>query len=186
MKLARYFLLIFVFMPIITLAQFTGYQDPTNSPVNWTTDTSIIQGQVDNIQKQDIKFGTEKNISTNRSINANNSDPANSNCTIAKKTLKGYVDYLGCQTRVVVLPFIFGLAVVSFVYGVVKMISNSSNEEAQTTGKTFILWGIIGFFVIISVYSLVAIIRRTVGFGFNAKDDSTPYLQLKDKVQKIN
>jgi bacteriorhodopsin len=75
--------------------------------------------------------------------------------------------------------------VLAFVYGVVKMISNAANEEAQSQGRTFILWGIIGFFVIVSVYALVGVIRRTFGFGFNAKDDSTPYLQLKDKVQNL-
>ncbi len=181
-KITRNLLFVLLFLPIVALAQFTGFKDETVSEVNWTAESNIVPGQNDIYTSQKTNFTSEQNISIDRSIDTN---AGNGQCVVSAKTLKGYVEYIGCAVRVVVLPFIIGLAVLAFVYGVVKMISNSSNEEAQSQGRTFILWGIIGFFVIVSVYALIGVIRRTVGFGFNAKDDSAPYLQLKDKVQNI-
>lgn len=180
-KFIRNLFFILFFLPTISLAQFTGFQDETVSSVNWNAqDTTVTSQDVYTAEK--VNFTSENNIKADASLKTNT---GNGKCNVSSKTFKGYVEYLGCAIRVAILPFILGIAVLAFVYGVVKMISNAANEEAQSQGRTFILWGIIGFFVIVSVYALVGVIRRTFGFGFNAKDDSTPYLQLKDKVQNL-
>lgn len=175
------FILVFV-IPFASFAQFTGFGDETVSPVYWGPDSTIIDSNAGNIGNETINITHTTNEINDTSINANLGDRK---CNLSEKTFRGYVNYLGCSVRVFVLPFIFTIAVVGFIYGVILMISNPGNEEATTKGKTFIMWGIIGFFVITSMYALIAIIRRTAQFGYNAKDDATPYNQLKDKIQNI-
>lgn len=176
----KYVFYVILFFPTLLLAQFTGFQDETLSPVYWSSESNYV-GSQNNVTSQGINITTEGTVGKNGNVNSG----AKGTCRVNEKTFAGYVDFFGCGIRVAVLPFIFLMAVVGFVWGITTMLRNPANEESQKKGREFILWGIIGFFVITSVYALVAIIRRTVGFGFNAKDDATPYIQLKEKVQNL-
>ncbi len=171
-------------VPFVGYAQFTGYQDETTGNTTiWNGSSSFDGSSNTNITNSSAVSGTEGQYTVSGAVNSNAS--TNSVCNLASKTINGYVDYIGCGIRVAVLPFIFTLALVSFIWGVTTMMRNPASEEAQSKGRTFILWGIIGFFAITAVYALVAIIRRTIGFGSNFKDDTTPYVQLKEKVQNL-
>lgn len=171
-------------LPVFTNAQFSGFgADDTNSPINWTAEDNVVGSDTNIVGNDQVNITTEGNINNDTSILRS----AGSNtCSVASnnKTFGGYVDYLGCLVRVSILPFIFAIATVSFVWGVTVMLRNPANEESQAKGRQFILYGIIGFFVITAVYALVAVIRRTLGFGINT-GDSTPYEQLKDKALNL-
>lgn len=178
-----------IFLPVLAFGQFTGFNDSTVSTTYWSTESGYVSGAADVPLTQQDTGSTDKNfIGTDKSVNTN---AGNGQCTVndylknGNRTLGSYVDYIGCMVRVSILPFMLAIAVLSFVWGVVQMIMNPANEEAQTKGRTFILWGIIGLFVITAMYSLVAVIRRTVGFGYTATNDPTPYTQLKDKIMNV-
>jgi dipeptide/tripeptide permease len=55
-------------------------------------------------------------------------------------------------------PIIIGLAVFVIIYGVFRYIVQADNEEARKSGKKFIFWGVIGVFVMISIWGLVNIV----------------------------
>lgn len=59
------------------------------------------------------------------------------------------------------IAFIFGLAVVYFLYGVFQFISNQENEEAKTKGKNHMIWGIIGIVIMMGVFTILNIIMNT-------------------------
>jgi len=183
MKYFSYTIFALLILPVFVFAQFTGYDDETVNKTYWSSESNI-QGGSSSFSNDPIKFGKEGEYSNNTSLNIN-VQGGNRACNLKSKTFSGYVDYVGCAIRVAVLPFIFSLALVGFIWGVTVMIRNPASEEAQSKGRTFILWGIIGFFVITSVYALIAIMRRTIGFGSNFKDDTTPYVQLKEKVRNL-
>lgn len=63
------------------------------------------------------------------------------------------------------IPLLFGIALVGFLYGVVKFILNSGNPSKKEEGRTIMLWGIIGLFVMISVWGLVSILTNTFGIS---------------------
>ena len=66
----------------------------------------------------------------------------------------------------VVIPFIFGLAFLVFIWGVVKYFFLSmDNDTERTKGKKFMLWGIIGFVVLFSVWGLVGLLLSTLGIA---------------------
>jgi hypothetical protein len=66
----------------------------------------------------------------------------------------------------ILVPLIFAIAFIMFVYGIAKTYILSHGEEAAVKeGHQLILWGLIGFFVMISVWGLVNIVNDTFGLG---------------------
>ncbi len=64
---------------------------------------------------------------------------------------------------------IIGLCVLTFVWGVYKyyFVKNDS-PDARAEGGKFVLFALVGFFVILSLWGLVAILRNTFGIGSNS------------------
>lgn len=60
------------------------------------------------------------------------------------------------------LPLIISLAVVYFVFQVFRY-AVAGDEEAKAKAKTQMIWGIIGIFVMVSIWGLVAILQSTFG-----------------------
>ena len=72
-----------------------------------------------------------------------------------------------------IIPILVLLGVVFFVYGVV-MYMIADDEEAKTKGRDRIIYGIIGFAVIISLWGLVNLVVNT--FNIGAQTVSIPSL----------
>ena len=63
-----------------------------------------------------------------------------------------------------IIPLIFALATVMFVWGVVQFfIINADEEKKRAQGKQFMIWGIIALAVMLSVWGLVGILSTTFG-----------------------
>lgn len=77
------------------------------------------------------------------------------------------VDYVVCIVNISVIPLIFGLALVFFVYGVMQYVLNEADEGKREKGKTFMVWGIIALTVMVSVWGLVAILGGTFGLNIS-------------------
>lgn len=57
----------------------------------------------------------------------------------------------------IVIPLVFALALLYFFWGVAKYIRSEGTGKEE--GKNIMIWGIIGLFVMSSVWGLVAFIR---------------------------
>ena len=57
----------------------------------------------------------------------------------------------------------FALALVYFLYGVFIFIRNADNEDVRDTGKSHMVWGVVGLFIMVSVYAILRIVIGTVG-----------------------
>jgi len=66
------------------------------------------------------------------------------------------------------LPLIIAAAVVYFIYGIAKYVM-SGDEDAKSLAKYKIIYGIIGLFVMVSVWGLVNILVNT----FNLNNSNT-------------
>jgi uncharacterized membrane protein len=85
----------------------------------------------------------------------------------------------------VAVPLIFALAFLVFIWGVFQyFIAGAGNEEKRDTGKQFMLYGIIGFFVMISVWGLVRILTGTVRLN-NATPSSGGLLPQTDNTGNV-
>ncbi|KKT20849.1 MAG: hypothetical protein UW04_C0019G0008 [Parcubacteria group bacterium GW2011_GWB1_43_8] len=67
---------------------------------------------------------------------------------------------------------LISLAVVFFLYGILKYISRGDDEESQKKGKNIMIFGIIGLFVMISFWGIVNILINTFEL------DTTPYVDV--------
>ncbi len=83
--------------------------------------------------------------------------------TFAQFVGSGSSGLIGALNTVVV-PVIFALAFLVFVWGVANyFIFSVGDEEKRRAGKQFILWGIIGMVVLFSVWGLVNLLLSTLG-----------------------
>lgn len=83
-------------------------------------------------------------------------------CTLVDSPKLGdFFDYVTCNIGRFVIPLIFSLSVVCFVWGVVQFVINSDEEAKRAKGKQFMIWGIIALAVMVSVWGLVHILGDT-------------------------
>lgn len=64
-----------------------------------------------------------------------------------------------------IVPLLFALATVGFIWGIIQYFINPENEEKRSQGKSYMLWGLIGLFVMVSIWGLVAVFSNTVGIN---------------------
>jgi len=68
--------------------------------------------------------------------------------------------------RVILNPLIvllFALAVVYFIYGIARYLLSPDNEEIRKSSKQHMLWGVIGMFIMVSVFGILSLIINTFG-----------------------
>ena len=59
----------------------------------------------------------------------------------------------------VLIPLVFTLALLVFLWGMFKFfILGGDNEEARAKGKRLILWSIIGFVMMVSIWGIVNVV----------------------------
>ncbi len=63
------------------------------------------------------------------------------------------------------IVFLFALAVVYFLYGLVEFIANGANDEKKTIGKSHMLWGIVGLTIMMGVWTILGIITNTLNIS---------------------
>ncbi|MCK5060073.1 MAG: hypothetical protein KAR00_02975 [Candidatus Pacebacteria bacterium] len=61
------------------------------------------------------------------------------------------------------IPIAFAAALLFFFWGLAMYLLAGGNEEAQTKGKTMMLWGVIALFVMASIWGIVAFINQALG-----------------------
>jgi hypothetical protein len=85
-----------------------------------------------------------------------------------------FQDYLNYFTTCIinnsVIPLLFAVAVIMFIWGVFQFfILNAEDEKKRTEGKQFMIWGIVALAVMLSVWGLVGILGNTFGLGDSIK-----------------
>lgn len=61
------------------------------------------------------------------------------------------------------IVLLFGAAFLVFLWGVLKFVRNANNEEARKEGGKHIFWGVIGIFIMLSVYGILRMVLNTFG-----------------------
>jgi len=74
----------------------------------------------------------------------------------------------------IAVPILVALAVLLFIWGVIKFVFAAENDEARAEGKKVMTWGIIALFVIVSVWGLVELLQQLSGIGGGAGPDPIP------------
>lgn len=72
---------------------------------------------------------------------------------------------IGALITHIVQPLVklmFIVAVLIFVWGVIQMIMNADNEEARQKGQKHITWGLVGLFIMFSVYGILNLLASSL------------------------
>lgn len=83
----------------------------------------------------------------------------------------GVATFMQRVIEVLVQPFLgllFTVALVLFLYGMFRLVaSTDKSSDDSNKGKQHMLWGIIGMFVMISVFGIMRLILSTLGVQHN-------------------
>jgi small-conductance mechanosensitive channel len=80
----------------------------------------------------------------------------------------------------VLVPLLTAVAFITFLYGVFNyFIRGADNSEKRSEGSMFVLYGVIGFVIIFSLWGLVNVGVSVLGVPTGGRNDTTlPYPKL--------
>ena len=70
---------------------------------------------------------------------------------------------LGVVQKEVLTPLVsllLALAAFLFLWGLVEFIAGASSEEARTTGKKHMMWGVIGLVVMLAAAAIITVLEN--------------------------
>ncbi len=76
--------------------------------------------------------------------------------------------------------FFFALALVYFLYGMFEFILNQANDEKKTTGKSHMLWGIIGIVIMMGVWFILNVILNTLNISPSEINPEQGHVKLNE------
>ena len=79
------------------------------------------------------------------------------------KSIGNIFNWASCTLIKSVVPLLFTLATVGFIWGIIQYFINPDNEEQRKKGKSYMVWGLIALFVMISMWGLVGVLNETFG-----------------------
>ena len=82
--------------------------------------------------------------------------------------IQGAGDFIINMINSVAVPVLFAIAFIVFIFGIFQyFILSGGDEEKQGLGRSLMLWGLIGFFLMVSVWGLVNILVGTFKLDSN-------------------
>jgi hypothetical protein len=95
---------------------------------------------------------------------------------LAFAQVRSIQDAAGAVTQIingVLVPLVFAIAFIVFIWGIFQyFIAGGHDEEAKEKGKSLMIYGIVGFFVMVAVWGLVNILVGT--FNLNQAPPPLP------------
>ncbi|OGG43483.1 hypothetical protein A2841_02570 [Candidatus Kaiserbacteria bacterium RIFCSPHIGHO2_01_FULL_48_10] len=77
--------------------------------------------------------------------------------------------FIGNLNDFIIQPLIlllFALALFFFGNGIAMFIFKADDPKGRETGKRHLMWGVIGIFIMVSVYSILSVVTATFGVQF--------------------
>lgn len=82
----------------------------------------------------------------------------------------------------ILIPLIFAVALFFFLYGVFKFLIQGKDEtEAREQGRSYMIWAIIGFVVMVSVFGIVNLIANGLGFSDDEEIENIPNVPTSNR-----
>lgn len=77
-------------------------------------------------------------------------------------------EFVGRINDAILFPLIsllLGIAMIVFLYGAFEYVANADNDSARETGRQHMLWGVVGFLVMVSAMAILEIAASTFGLS---------------------
>ena len=80
------------------------------------------------------------------------------------------------------VPLVFALAFLAFIWGALRyFVWGASDEGKREEGRNLMLWGIIGFVLMVSVWGIVNFVAEGIGFGGNEEIQDIPNVPFDNR-----
>lgn len=82
----------------------------------------------------------------------------------------------------ILIPLLFGVALLMFLYGVFNyFIIGKNQEDKKSEGRSYMIWSIAGFVVMVSVFGIVNLIAGGFGFSDDEELDNIPNVPTSNR-----
>lgn len=151
--------------------------DEQQACINYLSN-GVLMGGGNNIP---VGVANEGNVSLSTTTSTVRSNQLTSSAcsTIKFKTLLDIAIWAKCIIGDIVIPGIFTLAFAVFLWGVFKFV-RSSEEKDKKDSKQFIYMGLIGLFVMVSVWGIIRLVNGVFGLDTAVPTLSTSALNIKN------
>ena len=61
------------------------------------------------------------------------------------------------------IQVLFAVALLSFIYGIFEFVRGADQPDIRSKGQQHMMWGLIGLFIMISVFTIIRILLNTLG-----------------------
>jgi hypothetical protein len=86
-----------------------------------------------------------------------------------------FLDDISSFINSTLIPLVFALALLLFIWGIFQyFILGGADEEKREDGKKLMLWAIVGFVVMVSVFGIVNLIAGGLGFSDDENIQNIP------------
>ena len=90
--------------------------------------------------------------------------------------LGGVIDML-IDIVLAIIPFLGAVAFLIFIWGVGRFIRAAGNEKEIKDSKNLLIWGVIGLFILVTIWGIMSFLKSEFGFGGTV---GIPQIQLKN------
>lgn len=86
---------------------------------------------------------------------------AKADTSTLKELIDNFADIIGNS----VVTLLSGAALATFIFGLVRLIGAQGDSNKRAEAKRWLVWGIIGMFVLVGLWGIVAFVSSTFGIG---------------------
>jgi len=79
-----------------------------------------------------------------------------------------FINNINTEIIAPIIVLLFVLALVLFFWGVFEYIQGAANETTRGIGRSHMMWGIIGIFIMVSAWAIMKIVMNSVGIDIPA------------------
>ena len=85
-----------------------------------------------------------------------------------------------------VATVVFAAGFLLFIWGLVKFLWNIDSESGRDNGKEHMIWGVIGMFIMVSIWSIIAMIDNTFGLGALDQNGAATDVSRANQIRNVN
>ncbi len=96
--------------------------------------------------------------------------------------INDFIDDVSSFINGTLIPLVFGVALLVFIYGMFQyFILGGGDEDSRDKGRKLMLWSIVGFVVMVSIFGIVNLIAGGLGFSKEENIQNIPNVPVNNR-----
>jgi len=93
-----------------------------------------------------------------------------------------FLDDVSAFINGTLIPLVFAIALLVFIYGMFQyFILGGSDEDSRETGRRLMLWSIVGFVAMVSIFGIVNLVAGGLGFSEEENIQNIPNVPTNNR-----